>query len=149
MGRQAARHPCGRGITLCFSGCLWECQLSCPLRTERLSFYACAADFPYLSVPNRRTAESRLPEPNREYRTVRSCAGSLETLWPVACRRAAGCRRVSLYRRESPLALGCTAQFYLHFYPDLARLLRDFQPDIIDLWEEPWSLVSAQADPAA
>lgn len=36
-------------------------------------------------------------------------------------------------------------QFYLHWYPELARLLRDFQPDIIDLWEEPWGLVSAHA----
>jgi glycosyltransferase involved in cell wall biosynthesis len=37
------------------------------------------------------------------------------------------------------------AQFYLHYYPDLSRILREFQPDIIDLWEEPWALVSAQA----
>ncbi len=35
------------------------------------------------------------------------------------------------------------AQFYLHYYPDLARILTDFKPDVIDLWEEPWSLVSA------
>jgi glycosyltransferase involved in cell wall biosynthesis len=33
---------------------------------------------------------------------------------------------------------------YLHHYPDLARTLREFQPDVIDLWEEPWGLVSAQ-----
>jgi glycosyltransferase involved in cell wall biosynthesis len=37
------------------------------------------------------------------------------------------------------------AQNYLHWYPSLASILRDFQPDIIDLWEEPWSLVSAHA----
>lgn len=36
------------------------------------------------------------------------------------------------------------AQWYLHFYPQLATLLRTFQPDIIDLWEEPWGLLSAQ-----
>ena len=35
-------------------------------------------------------------------------------------------------------------QSYLHFYPGLSRLLRELQPDVIDLWEEPWSLVSAQ-----
>lgn len=35
-------------------------------------------------------------------------------------------------------------QWYLHWYPQMARLLREFQPDIIDLWEEPWGLVSAQ-----
>lgn len=37
------------------------------------------------------------------------------------------------------------AQFYLHWYPGLGRLLREFRPDVIDLWEEPWALVSAQA----
>ena len=37
------------------------------------------------------------------------------------------------------------AQFYLHYYPDLATTLRDFRPDVIDLWEEPWSLASAHA----
>ena len=36
------------------------------------------------------------------------------------------------------------AQSYLHFYPGLGRVLREFQPDIIDLWEEPWSAVSLQ-----
>lgn len=36
------------------------------------------------------------------------------------------------------------AQSYLHWYPELGRLLRRFQPDVIDLWQEPWSLVSAQ-----
>jgi len=36
-------------------------------------------------------------------------------------------------------------QNYLHWYPSLAGILRDFQPDIIDLWEEPWALVSAHA----
>ena len=35
-------------------------------------------------------------------------------------------------------------QFYLHWYPRLASLLKKFQPDVIDIWEEPWSLVSAQ-----
>ncbi len=36
------------------------------------------------------------------------------------------------------------AQWYLHWYPGLPKLLREFQPDIIDIWEEPWGLVSAQ-----
>ena len=35
-------------------------------------------------------------------------------------------------------------QTYLHWYPSLPRLLRQLQPDVIDIWEEPWSLVSAQ-----
>ena len=37
------------------------------------------------------------------------------------------------------------AQYYLHWYPGLAGTLRRFRPDVIDLWEEPWGLVSAQA----
>lgn len=37
------------------------------------------------------------------------------------------------------------AQCYLHHYPNFGALLREFKPDVIDLWEEPWSLVSAQA----
>lgn len=35
------------------------------------------------------------------------------------------------------------AQWYLHWYPRLAALLQEFRPDVIDLWEEPWGLVSA------
>jgi len=37
------------------------------------------------------------------------------------------------------------AQFYLHWYPRLKRILQEFRPDVIDLWEEPWALVSAHA----
>ena len=37
------------------------------------------------------------------------------------------------------------AQNYLHWYPDLRRMLLDFRPHVIDLWEEPWGLVSAHA----
>lgn len=36
-------------------------------------------------------------------------------------------------------------QYYLHWYRGLATLLRDYRPDVIHLWEEPWGLVSAQA----
>jgi glycosyltransferase involved in cell wall biosynthesis len=35
------------------------------------------------------------------------------------------------------------AQWYLHYYPRLRRTIQEFQPDIIDLWEEPWGMVSA------
>lgn len=34
---------------------------------------------------------------------------------------------------------------YLHHYPKLAKTLREFKPDIIDIWEEPWGFVSAHA----
>lgn len=36
-------------------------------------------------------------------------------------------------------------QNYAHFYPALGAILQRFGPDIIDLWEEPWGAVSAQA----
>lgn len=36
------------------------------------------------------------------------------------------------------------SQWYLHWYPALPKILRSFRPDVIDLWEEPWGLVSAQ-----
>jgi len=35
--------------------------------------------------------------------------------------------------------------WYLHFYPGLRRLLRQLDPDVIHLWEEPWSIVALQA----
>jgi glycosyltransferase involved in cell wall biosynthesis len=36
------------------------------------------------------------------------------------------------------------AQSYLHNYPCLRGMMQEFQPDVIDLWEEPWSMVSVQ-----
>jgi len=35
--------------------------------------------------------------------------------------------------------------WYLHFYPGLRSLLREVKPDVIHLWEEPWSAVALQA----
>ena len=35
--------------------------------------------------------------------------------------------------------------WYLHFYPGLRRLLRKIDPDVIHLWEEPWSIVALEA----
>jgi len=37
------------------------------------------------------------------------------------------------------------ASWYLHYYPGLARLIRHLDPDVIHLWEEPWSVVALQA----
>ena len=28
------------------------------------------------------------------------------------------------------------AQFYMHWYPGLGNLIREFRPDVIDLWED-------------
>jgi len=36
-------------------------------------------------------------------------------------------------------------QWYLHHYPRLGEILSTFRPDIIDIWEEAWGLVSAHA----
>jgi glycosyltransferase involved in cell wall biosynthesis len=35
--------------------------------------------------------------------------------------------------------------WYLHVYPGLGRLIREIEPDVVHLWEEPWSLVALQA----
>lgn len=35
--------------------------------------------------------------------------------------------------------------WYLHFYPGLRRLVNELRPDVIHLWEEPWSAVALQA----
>ena len=35
--------------------------------------------------------------------------------------------------------------WYAHFYPGLRRLIREIDPDVIHLWEEPWSIVALQA----
>jgi len=35
--------------------------------------------------------------------------------------------------------------WYLHFYPDLRRVVNELAPDVIHLWEEPWSIVALQA----
>jgi glycosyltransferase involved in cell wall biosynthesis len=35
--------------------------------------------------------------------------------------------------------------WYLHFYPGLRRVIREVDPDVIHLWEEPWSIVALQA----
>ena len=34
------------------------------------------------------------------------------------------------------------AQWYFHHYPRLADILRSFRPDVINVWEEAWGLVS-------
>jgi glycosyltransferase involved in cell wall biosynthesis len=35
--------------------------------------------------------------------------------------------------------------WYLHYYPDLRRVMRQVAPDVVHLWEEPWSIVALQA----
>ena len=46
----------------------------------------------------------------------------------------------------SPVRLpwGGAAKWYLQWYPKLAATLSELRPDVIDVWEEPWSLLSAQ-----
>ena len=39
---------------------------------------------------------------------------------------------------------GGPAKWYLQWYPKLASVLLSVRPDIIDVWEEPWNLLSAQ-----
>ena len=43
------------------------------------------------------------------------------------------------------LTRGGPAKWYLHHYPRLGRLIGVIRPDVIHLWEEPWSVVALQA----
>ncbi len=43
------------------------------------------------------------------------------------------------------LTRGGPAKWYLHHYPRLRETLRALRPDVIHLWEEPWSIVGLQA----
>jgi glycosyltransferase involved in cell wall biosynthesis len=36
------------------------------------------------------------------------------------------------------------AKWYLQWYPSIASTLSTLRPDIVDIWEEPWNLLSAQ-----
>ena len=47
--------------------------------------------------------------------------------------------------RPVRLTRGGPAKWYLHHYPGLRDVLRRLRPDVIHLWEEPWSLVALQA----
>lgn len=42
------------------------------------------------------------------------------------------------------LPWGGPAKWYLQWYPKLAKTLLELRPDVIDIWEEPWNLLSAQ-----
>jgi glycosyltransferase involved in cell wall biosynthesis len=62
---------------------------------------------------------------------------------PVGGGGGVGCRFETTI---APVRFGWVgpAQYFLHYYPSLPRILRSFRPDVIDLWEEPWGLVSAR-----
>jgi glycosyltransferase involved in cell wall biosynthesis len=49
--------------------------------------------------------------------------------------------------RMLPIHFGAAgpAKWYLHFYRGLGQLLRELRPDVVHLWEEPWSIVALQA----
>jgi glycosyltransferase involved in cell wall biosynthesis len=60
-------------------------------------------------------------------------------------------RRVPLERRhvdgyrliETPMAFN--GNFHVHFYPGLARIIRDLHPDLVHMDEEPYNVATAQA----
>ena len=53
--------------------------------------------------------------------------------------------RLTLHIMPIALPRAGPMSWYLHFYPGLRRLLRQVDPDVIHLWEEPWSVVALQA----
>ncbi len=55
--------------------------------------------------------------------------------------------RTGLHVEISPARLtrAGPVKWYLHHYPRLGQLIRTLQPDVLHLWEEPWSAVALQA----
>lgn len=53
--------------------------------------------------------------------------------------------RLKVRVQPARLTRGGPAKWYLHHYPGLRGVLRELQPDVIHLWEEPWSIVALQA----
>lgn len=51
---------------------------------------------------------------------------------------------VTYHRTRVRLPWSGPAKWYLQSYAGLGALLRRIQPDILDVWEEPWNLLSAQ-----
>ena len=52
---------------------------------------------------------------------------------------------VTLHVLPIRLAAAGPLGWYLHFYPGLPALMRALRPDVVHLWEEPWSVVALQA----
>ncbi|MDP9097144.1 MAG: glycosyltransferase, partial [Pseudomonadota bacterium] len=52
---------------------------------------------------------------------------------------------VTLHALPIRLPRAGPANWYLHHYPDLGFLAAQLKPDVIHLWEEPWSVVALQA----
>ncbi len=52
---------------------------------------------------------------------------------------------LKVHALPSMLAYGGPMSWYLHFYPRLPGLIRRVRPDVIHLWEEPWSMVAFEA----
>ncbi len=51
----------------------------------------------------------------------------------------------NLEAHRAPYLFHKKLQRYTHFYPRFSRLLREFKPDVIDIWEEAWGMASAHA----
>jgi glycosyltransferase involved in cell wall biosynthesis len=58
-----------------------------------------------------------------------------------------GTRSTSVEFRSLKVALPAVpkANWYLHFYPAMAKMLDELRPQVLHLWEEPWGAVAAQA----
>jgi glycosyltransferase involved in cell wall biosynthesis len=63
----------------------------------------------------------------------------------VELKRGESQTRISFKTMKVLLPSFPKANWYLHFYPGLSRMLDELAPDILHLWEEPWSVVAAHA----
>ena len=52
---------------------------------------------------------------------------------------------VDIRPRPVRLPFNRWVKWYAHWYPKLGQLIREVRPDVLHLWEEPWSIVALQA----
>ena len=52
---------------------------------------------------------------------------------------------VTMHIEPITLAQPARSKWYGHFYAKLGKIIETVQPDVIHLWEEPWSIVALQA----
>lgn len=55
------------------------------------------------------------------------------------------CTALKVHVEPARLTRGGPAKWYLHHYPKLRDVIARLRPDVIHLWEEPWSIVALQA----
>jgi glycosyltransferase involved in cell wall biosynthesis len=68
--------------------------------------------------------------------------------WPAYDRERSAdppCSSLDMRTQRVRFANTPKAKWYFHYYPGLRRVIDELAPDVLHLWEEPWSAVALQA----